>query len=338
MNEPACAHDPAPCTMQIAVSDRDYAYALYVLPHQMRVLGKFSADVLISVNRFEPPKNPELLDGLLNEISSQHRNVRIEEVEYSTEARNWVSETFFGGKDYPLFDFKGIPIHAILEPLRKGRYKYFFRLDGDMMLGGTGPWFHEAIEVLKSDPKIMAINPLAGPRNHGPYHSGGVEYQIPLGEAFRVDLFTTRTLLVQLESFFKAMDSLDELPPKRLTDRLFTRVAGYPMVDHLEILFQQRMIDMNSFRVDLGGTGNLWTLHPRFKTSQYVQNIADIIDKVESSNLPQEQIGHYDLHKSVFNQTDLPTRATQIKYLVALGKDRLSTNRKPQELRSHYFQ
>jgi len=324
----------APCTMQISITDRDYAVARHVLPHQMRVIGKYASEVLISVNRFETPAKPELLDALLSDIASNYSNVTVEEIDYSRAARQWVSKTFFGGKDYPMFDYEGIPIHGFIEPFRKSSNPFFFRLECDMMLGGSGPWFNEAIDVLTSDDTIVAINPIAGPRHGGGYHSGGTPFEVEHGEAFKVNTFTTRTQLIELDTFFKAMNPLSEVPPSRLKDRIFTLVAGYPMVDHLEVLYQQKMFNKNTCRIDMGGTGGLWTLHPVFKTSQFLQCLPEIITKVEKGDMPQEQHGRFDLHKSVLNQTDLPNRSAQLKRLFTLAKDRIASHRSPLDLRS----
>ena len=332
-----CQEHSIPCTMQIPVTDRDYEGARHIIPHQMRVLGKYLPDVLISVNRFDKPTNPKLLDGLIAQIASEYSNVRIEEVDYSQSARNWVSENFFGGQDYPMFDFKGSPIHAFIEPFRKSRYNYFFRLESDMMLGGSGPWLNEAIEILKSDAKIAAINPIAGPSDHSPYHSQGVPYEVPNGEGFKVSTFTTRTLLVDLNAFISTMNPLHEIKPERLVDRIFTRVAGYPMVAHLEILFQHKMLSAECYRVDAGGSTNLWTLHPCFKTKQFYKSLPTIINRVESGNLPQDQYRQYDLQQSVFNQTDIPTRSHQLERLMALYRDRKLSGRHPLSLRSSNY-
>jgi len=167
----------APITMQISVSDRDYDCAKHVIPHQLRTLGIHADEVLISINRFQRPTNQEPLDQLMVQLSEEFDNVRVEEVEYSEQCRKWVSDSFFDGSDYPLFDFKGAPIHAFIEPFTKARNPYLFRLECDMLLGGEGPWFHEAIQLLNNHDDVIAVNPIAGPRRPGmAYHSGGYEF------------------------------------------------------------------------------------------------------------------------------------------------------------------
>ncbi len=324
----------APCTMQIPVSDRDFGYAQHVLPHQMKVVGKHADDVVFSVNRFEKPDNPELLDALLDSLSTQFDNVRVVEVDYSANARRWVSNTFFGGAGYPMYDFKGIPIHAFLEQLRQSRHPHLFHCACDLMFGGSGPWFKEAIDVIESDQDVLAVNPLAGPRHSGPYHSDGIPYSTATGEGFKVQGFTSRSHLVKLERFYKTMSGLPELRPKRRNDRIFTRLAGYPMVDHLEILCQENMLAHKQFRVDMNGSGNLWNLHPVYKTPQFVTGVTGLIERVESGDVSTEQLGLYDLHASMLVQTDIPGKKSLLKRLLALGKGRVLSRRGPSDLRS----
>lgn len=335
-----CKHlKRAPVTMQISVTDRDYACAKHVIPHQLRTLGIHANEVLISVNRYEKGTDTQPLNNLLSQLSQDFDNIRIEEVAYCGKSRQWISETFFDGRDYPLFDYNGSPIHAFIEPFIKARNPYLFRLECDMLLGGAGPWFSEATEVLENHADVIAVNPLAGPRKPDTnYHSGGTSFPVPTGEAFKVDLFTTRTHLIKTDSFCQAMSGLDQTAPKRLKHRVYTRVAGYPMADHLEILFQNKMREKGMLRADVGGFGKLWTLHPVHKTTQVISQLPRLIDMVESSNLPEIQYGLYDLHPGVLGETDRPVRMAEIKRLGTLAKSRLSSGRKPDILRSDFFE
>lgn len=339
MTRTQAVDEPVVCTVQIPITDGDYAHARLVLPHQMRQLGRFASDVLISVNRFDPPADPTVLDGFLDELKAEFKNIRVSEVDNSTSARQWVSNTFFGGDDYPMFDFKGIPIHAFLEQYRNSDNRYFFHLASDLLLGGAGPWFDEAIQVVDSDASVFAVNPLGGPRAGGPYHSGGVPYQTPHGEAFKVLTFGGRTHLVERERLFTTLANLPLPTPRRRMDRLFTRMSGYPMVDHLEILFEQSMLAANQYRVDMGGSGALYKLHPVFKTQQFRDALPDLISRVEANDIPEGQFGDYDINPSMLIQTDTPTgRYRLMKRLASLGIKRLKNGVDPKRYWSNYSQ
>lgn len=313
----------APCTMQIPITDRDEPFARHILPHQMEVLGRHAADVLISVNRQQQPEDPGPLDALIERVRSMYPNVRCLEVDYSEGAQRWVSETFFGGGDYPLYDFKGIPIHAFLEQYRQSEHRYFFHLASDMMLGGRGPWFDEAIGLLDARPGILAINPLAGPRLPGPYHSKGRPIDCEVGECFEVPTFTGRTHLVDLERFLSTMGDLPLIAPSRLLDRLQTKIAGHPMVEHLEILFQHNMQAEGLMRADMGGSGGLWTLHPVHKTAEFAAGVASVISALERDDVPAGQRGKFDLHQSMLPQSDIPDRWDKTLRLAQQGSTRL---------------
>ncbi len=338
MNENGSQSNRAPVTMQISVTDRDYHCAKHVIPHQLRTLGASANEVLISVNRYDKPANTGSLNAFLDDLSEEFDNIRLEEVDYSREARQWISDTFFDGNEYPLFDHKGIPIHAFIEPYTKASNPYLFRLECDMLLGGAGPWFLEAIRTLDAHADVIAVNPLAGPRIPGAnYHSNGYPFKAVGGEAFKVDLFTTRTHLIEIESFCQSMGSLDQSPPKLMKDRVYSRVAGYPVVNHLEILFQNKMRQGELIRADFGGSGSLWTLHPVYKTPQVLSQLPRLIQMVESRELPDVQSGQYDLHPGVLGETDRPTRRDELKRIFVLARSRISSKRKPEMLRSEYF-
>ncbi len=296
------------CTIQIPIADRDAAFAEFVLPHQMSVIGKYASDVLISVNRQTQPTDPGPLDTILAKVAEEYENVRVLEVDYSPEAVEWVAGHFFSGKDYPLFDFKGIPIHAFLEQYRHAKHDFFMHLASDMFLGGSGPWLDEAIECLSSDDRILLVSPHAGPISSNAYHSSGVPTDVGSGASYEVPSFRGRTHLVDLRQFIPAMKDLPMLRPPRIQDRIQAKIAGTEMIDHLELLFDHNMRAQNFTRIDMGGTGGLWTLHPVHKTPDFVAAVPGLIADIEADRIPDAQYGHYDVHSSMVPQSDIPGR------------------------------
>ena len=43
----------------------------------------------------------------------------------------------------------------------------------------------------------------------------------------------------------------------------------------------------------------MWSLHPPFRTSQFYTDLPKIIHRVETGDLPAEQLGCYDLHDRI---------------------------------------
>lgn len=320
-------HRIAACTLQIPITDSDVPVATHTLPHQMKKLGQFADDVLISINRPVPPTDPRPLDELLDGIVAEFSNVRVVEVEYDQNSVDWVSETFFGGRDYPLSDFKGIPIHAFLEQYRQSRHPHFFQLAADMMLGGVGDqWLNEAIEHLDRDPLTLTVSPLGGPAPRGGYHSGGSPTEVGVGLAFRVPSFSSRDYLVKLDEFLPAMADLDRLPPPRWVDSMQARLVGTAGIDHFEKLFEHRMVSTGKHRLDFEGSGGFWTLHPLYKTPEFVAGLPGLLEAIDAGQIPEGQRGRYDLHHSFLPQSDIPGRRQIASNTFGKFKHRVASN------------
>jgi hypothetical protein len=61
----------------------------------------------------------------------------------------------------------------------------------------------------------------------------------------------------------------------------------------------------NLKRVDFLGTGEgLWSLHPPFRNESFFEKLPELINRVESNNIPEEQRGDYDINDSMINWDD----------------------------------
>lgn len=307
----------APCTVQVSLRDADLPFARHTLPHQVRQLGRHAADVLVSLNRPAGTTPEPALAALLAELAVDIPQLRVVEVDHGAEAVAWVSRTFFGGDRFPLVDSKGTPVHAYLEPFRIIDQPFVAHLDSDMLLGGSGQrWLHEAIEVLRSDQGYLAAAPLAGPpAEDGRYASGGEVVDTVAGRGRRVSSFTGRINLVEVDRLLRVATPVPVVPPADRRRRLRARLTGLPDVDNLERLIGRRMLAAGLARIDLGGSGGLWALHPLHKTPSFVAALPDLIARVESGDVPDGQRGRYDLHPSLLTQDDIPRASARWRQL-----------------------
>ena len=318
--------DLAPCTVQVLLCDADLRFARHVLPHQLRVLGHHAAEVLISVNRRPGDRPSPGLDELLGDLGRDVPQLRVVEVDHGPAGVDWVSRTFFGGGRYPLVDSKGTPFHAYLEPFRAVHQPFVLHLDSDMLIGGSGErWLAEAIDLLRDRPEFLAAKPCSGPpRDDGTFVSGGVEVPTPVGPARAVPAFTSRMFLVEVARLVEAVTPIPLHPPTERWRRLRARLLGFPDVDNVERLIGAAMRRQAMNRIDVGGSGQVWSLHPLHKTPSFVAALPRLIEQVESGDIPPAQQGHYNLHRSLLEQQDLPGRRQRADALVGALKRRRS--------------
>lgn len=317
----------APVTVQISLRDADLAFARHVLPHQLRVLGRHAADVLVSLNR-PPGSQPSAeVDRLLADLQRTAPQLRAVDVDYSPAAVEWVRTTFFGGSRYPLVDSKGTPIHGYLEPLRAVEQPYVLHLDSDILLGGSGErWLTEAIEVLRSEPQFLAARPLSGPPSAGGvYEAGGHPVGTAAGPGRAVRGFTGRAYVVDLSRLIEVANPIGLLPSNTPWRRVRARLLGFPDVDNLERLLGHKMAQAGLFRIDFGGSGGLWTLHPLHKTASFIDAVPQLVARVEAGDVPHAQRGRYNIHPSLLAQDDLPGPRERLRALFRslrpLGRD-----------------
>lgn len=291
--------------------------ARHSLPHQLHQLGRHAADVLVTVNRPPGAVPDPALTRFLDELTAELPQLRVAEVDHGPQAVEWVSRTFFGGRRFPMVDHKGTPVHAYLEPYRAIDQPFVLHLDSDVLLGGSGErWLHEAVAVLRSEDRYLAAGPLAGPpAPDGSYLAGGEPVDTVSGPGRSVPSFTGRLHLVERDRFL-GVAPLPLRRPRTRWERVRARLLGLPPVQNLEWMVEHQVLAAGQRRIDLGGSGGLWCLHPLHKTPAYLAALPELIRRVEAGDVPPAQRGRYDLHDSFLALDDLPGRGARASHLV----------------------
>ncbi|NJN49734.1 MAG: glycosyltransferase family 2 protein [Alkalinema sp. RL_2_19] len=161
----------AQTTLQINLAPSDWLHAGDILPHQLRQFVGQVDEVLLtldlhrSVGRFSEgweERRPKL-EALIEQCCQEFENVRSVIVDYSPEAMQQVSQTFFGDARMPAKDFRGGPFYAYFYGLYAATYDYVFHIDSDLMFGGgSQTWIMEAIAFLQHYPNVLVCGPLPG--------------------------------------------------------------------------------------------------------------------------------------------------------------------------------
>lgn len=302
------------CTVQVNVTDRDLPVIRHTIPHHLRSLGSFDR-YLVSINRHTtPPDGGVALDRFLDDIANDPR-VDVAEIDYSSAATEWVSEKLFGGDRYPLFDWKGTPIHGLVEPLRNVRTTHMLHLDSDMLIGGNAcHWIEDATAALAADDRIIAASPLAGPPGGARYLAGGTPLLVNGADAHRVRGISQRICLLAVATMFDVVAPIPLIEPTRLSHRLRGRARNGQAVEYLERSINTRLVELDRFRLDLlGRVDGGWSLHLPLKPPEVIDQLPEIIHRIERNDVPDGQRGDYNLNSSMCAASRLPNRVDRLR-------------------------
>lgn len=305
----------APVTLEILVCPADLGYAAKTLRHQLRVLGPQVDEVLFAVD-LVPPRGGRYAGGwgealpaletLLSELGEEHPNARVSRAQGSPQELQRLGDRFFGGKAIPSKDCRGSAFEVYFVAFDGPSNDHVFHTDGDMLFGGGSPtWVQEAVDVLAADEDVISVIPLSGPPHPDGRLRGQGEhqpYEHP-SPAFRFPTWTTRIAL------FDRRRLLDRLTPLPLSRPPYKRtwlkalVNRNPLVGMPEDILKARVLERGMSRVDLLGSGpGMWTLHPALKPPEFLERLPELIDRVERGDLPEAQLGHYDIVDELVDQ------------------------------------
>lgn len=304
------------CTIQVNVTDRDLDVVRQTIPHHLQALAGFDR-YIIAVNRYSVPADGGVaLDRFLGELERDPR-VDVREVDYSPEAIDWVSTNLFGGVEYPFLDWKGTPIHALVEPIRTMTTTHFIHFDCDMLIGGEAThWIDDAIAALADDDRATAASPLAGPPGGAEYLAGGEPLRINGAEARRVPGISQRICLLSLDTLFNTMAPIPLIEPARRSHRLRGRARSGQAAEYLERSMKARNVQLDRYRLDLLGRPNgAWSLHLPFKPPEVIDALPRIIERITVGDVPPGQRGDYNLNASMCAASRLPNRTDRLRGL-----------------------
>lgn len=319
-------------TLQINLAPSDWLHAKYILPHQLRQWAKQVDEVLLTLDlhrsqgRFAEgweERRPKI-QHLIDECCAKYPNVHSQEVDYSPKVVADVSAMFFGGRSIPPKDFRGGPFYSYFFGLYSAKHDYVFHLDSDMMFGGcSSTWIVEAIQLLAERSNILFCCPLPGP----PTSDGSLRSQVAESElhpslalTFRFSSLSSRLFLLDRNRFTSQVKQLS-LTYAPVPDIIKALVKGnYPYALPEEI-FTEAMLKHSLFRVDfLGKNTGMWSLHPPYRSENFYQGLPELIQKIETADIPEPQRGFHDINDSLIDWTSARTALKQNRWWKRLGQ------------------
>jgi hypothetical protein len=318
-------------TLQINLSPSDWLYARYTLPHQLRQFAHQVDEILLtldlhrSAGRFAEGWEERLpkIKSLIEECCNQYPHAHSKEVDYSPEIVKNVSSMFFGGSTIPPKDFRGGPFYSYFFGLYTAKYNYIFHLDSDLMFGGgSSTWIAEAIKLLSEQSNIITCGPLPGP----PTADGRLRSQLAQPQphdslAYRFSHLSTRYFLLDTERFGSI---IKKLPLKYASIRSIIKAlveGNYPYKLPEEI-FSEAMEEKSLIRVEfLGHPPGMWSLHPPYRCQNFYDSLPELIEKVESGNIPELQRGDHDVNDSLVDWSSAKAALKQNRWWKRLVKN-----------------
>ncbi len=318
-------------TLQINLAPSDWPHARYILPHQLRQWANQVDEVLLildlhrSHGRFAEgweERRPKL-QHLIDECCAQYPHVRLQEVDYSPKVVADVSTMFFGGRTIPPKDFRGGPFYSYFFGLYSAKHNYVFHLDSDMMFGGgSSIWISESIQLLTDRPDILFCAPLPGP----PTPDGRLRSQVAQPEshsspAFRFSSLSSRLFLLDRNRFTSQLKQLP-LTYTHTWGIIKALVEGNYMYELPEDIFTKAMLKHSLFRVEfLGKSPGMWSIHPPYRSESFYQALPELIQRIETGDIPEAQRGHHDINDSLVDWTSARAALKQNRWWKRLGKN-----------------
>jgi len=226
-------------------------------------------------------------------------------VDYSADVAANISDLFFGGQPVPAKDCKGGPFYSYFFGLFAAKHPYIFHLDSDMMYGGgSSYWLAEAVQLLRERTNVLVCSPLPGPPTaNGDLRSQLLEREFYTSLAFRTQDLSTRHFLIDKNRLLSTIKQLPLIQPARLgTWRAWTE--GNPACELPEVIFSRAMSDHKLIRVEfLGNDPGMWSVHPPFRSQLFYDRLPEIIQKIETGDIPEGQRGCHDINASLLDWT-----------------------------------
>jgi len=306
---------------QISTFPMDLRHFEALLPHQIRQLGSNVERIVVTIDthrsrsgRYHGDNFDEHLQKLRQVCVDARKSfpqLEISEVDYSAPMQREVSQYFFGTDSMPVKAWDGGYFYSLFFGLYQANAQYVFHYDGDMLFGGgSKTWVREAIECMSTRPDVYVVAPLPGPPRpdgkvfgHDP-SAGGFAFrreEMPW-LAYRHKYMSSRVLLMDMN---KMKSRLGVIPwvPTTAKQKVKARLLGHPPeAIEAEILLSKALQSSDSYRIDELGSGpGFWSLHPPYRSEEFYRRLPEFIRRVEANDIPEAQLGHYDMHDSMID-------------------------------------
>ncbi|MBS0419127.1 MAG: capsular biosynthesis protein [Proteobacteria bacterium] len=303
---------------QMSTYPMDVRHLEHLLPHQIRALGPMVDRFVVTIDTHQSrsgryrvanfQQNLERIRRLIQEAGQSYPKLEFADVDYSPAMQREVSRYFFGVDSIPVKAWDGGPFYAYFFGLYMAKARYVFHMDGDILLGGSSnTWIRDAIGCMEQLPDVLVTAPFPGP----PRADGRIFGHLEQGETARASLpwpayshrdVSTRVFMIDLQRFKERLGVFPLLAPGP-AQRMKSRLLGNPPhVREAEVLMTRTMQQSGLRRIDLlGNAPGFWSLHPPYRSELFYRKLPELVRAVESGNVPDGQLGHYDLNDSMID-------------------------------------
>jgi len=296
-------------TLQINIAPGDYRHCIHLLEHQFSIFNDQVTEILLTYDS-RPRKiqnldvyeeNKKKFSELFKKLEKKY-SFKVQEIDYSTGRINEVYTKYFN-RPMPTHDYRGAPVYGYLFGIEEAMNDLVIHIDSDMFFGGLShTWVSEAVELLKSDPKILTVSPLPGPPHPDNTLVDQPDY-FRYGEngAFGFNSMSTRIFMIDKTRLYGGL----KFHKPAWQNRIFSAMEGFSSLEALEILISNFMRKENLIRVDFKGKEpGLWSVHPTYRSEEFYQRIPEMIDRLARNDVPEDQLGYYNFSMSFIDWTE----------------------------------
>lgn len=280
-----------------------------MLPHQLRVWAGQVDEILCvldlkrSWGRFRGDRSGELaLREAVDWACAPYTHARSVVVDYGRDRRRHLARAFFGGRSIPAKDFRGGPFYSYFFAVDAASHDLVFHTDSDLLFGGgSRSWIADAVRLLNELPEVLICSPFPGP----PTADGKLRQQsgttAPMEfPAVSFDHVTTRVFFVNRRSLLALAPLVRRKKFHGRRNRVRAFVGRTSVYDLPERLLSDAMEARGLKRLNvLGSSPGMWTLHLEDRSPRVLAQLQELVRRVETDDVSEEQRGYYDVQESM---------------------------------------
>lgn len=228
------------------------------------------------------------------------------DMDYSLSYQRRIYRKHFGtNRIRPTHNYKGYPILGSIYALEEVPGDYVLHFDSDMLLHQQPgySWITAAIDLIERRDDVMFVRPLSGT----PAEDGFFYQKVPFTKHpdgfYQFKFFGSRAFLLQRQKFERLLPLpvlwrgyknrwMTQLPPVVLTE--VNRSLGRGSLDSWEVMISQKLEATPYCRATLSDP-RAWTVHPTDRSPRFLNNLPELIRRIEAGETPEGQAGYYDL-------------------------------------------
>lgn len=199
-----------------------------------------------------------------------------------------IGRTFFDDATAPPNCGAGTPVYPFLAGLLAPRTRYVAHYDADMLLHDPGGWLRAGVQLLRSDPRVLFVNPHRGPVATPPAPSAPPD----VAGVASTPAMSTRCFLVDVRRLLERTP----LPGHRHTwlRRVRYRLEGRSTLRPLEHIFSG-LADDGSGQVTSLDADIAFTIHGVHRQYFEDERIDRVIAAIATGDVPPQQRGEENL-------------------------------------------